>query len=62
MAANKLKITQIKSAAGRKKYQRATLIGLRLNKLRRTSVLEDTPAIRGMIERVNHLVSVEEVS
>ncbi|MGO8916946.1 MAG: 50S ribosomal protein L30 [Stellaceae bacterium] len=52
-------VTQIGSPIGREDYQRATLKGLGLNKLRRTRVLEDTPAVRGMIERVKHLVRVE---
>ena len=41
-----------------KSKQRQTLVGLKLNKLHRTSTLEDTPAIRGMIEKVKHLVRV----
>ncbi len=53
-------ITQIHSAAGRQAYQRQTLIGLGLNKIRRTSTLEDTPAVRGMINKVKHLVKVDE--
>lgn len=53
-------ITQIHSAAGRYADQRQTLIGLRLNKIRRTSTLEDTPAVRGMINKVKHLVQVDE--
>ena len=53
-------VTQIKSPIGRPKDQRATLIGLGLNKLHRTRELEDTPAVRGMIRKVAHLVSVEE--
>ncbi len=53
-------ITQIHSAAGRQGYQRQTLIGLGLNKIRRTSTLEDTPAVRGMISKVKHLVKVDE--
>ena len=56
----KITITQIHSAAGRYKEQRATLIGLRLNKIRRSSTLEDTPAVRGMINKVKHLVRVDE--
>jgi len=52
-------VTQIHSAAGRYKNQRQTLIGLGLNKIRRTSTLEDTPAVRGMINTVKHLVKVE---
>ena len=55
----RIKITQIGSPIGRPSEQRATLIGLGLNKLRRTSELEDTPAVRGMIAKVHHLVRVE---
>lgn len=60
MAKKTLKVTQIASPIGRPKVQRATLIGLGLNKMGRTSVLEDTPSIRGMIKKVAHLVKVEE--
>ena len=52
-------ITQIGSPIGRKKDQRQTLIGLGLNKLNRTRTLEDTPSVRGMINKVKHLVRVE---
>jgi large subunit ribosomal protein L30 len=58
-AGAKIKVTQIGSPIGRQSYQRATLKGLGLNKLRRSRVLEDTPAVRGMIEAVHHLVLVE---
>ncbi len=54
-----VKVTQTGSPIGRPKDQRATLIGLRLNKMNRTSELEDTPAVRGMIDKVSHLVRVE---
>ena len=57
----KIKITQVRSCIGRKNYQRQTLIGLGLNKINRTSLLEDTPSIRGMINKVKHLVFFEEV-
>ena len=57
-----LKVTQIGSAIGRRYDQRATLIGLGLNKLHRTRELEDTPAIRGMINKVSHLVRLENAS
>lgn len=56
----KLKVTQIGSPIGRPKDQRATLIGLGLNKMHRTRELEDTPSVRGMINKVHHLVRVEE--
>ncbi|MBI1215208.1 MAG: 50S ribosomal protein L30 [Alphaproteobacteria bacterium] len=58
----KLKITQIGSKIGRVKKQEATLIGLGLNKRHRSRVLEDTPEVRGMIEVVRHLVTVEEAA
>ena len=51
-------VTQKKSPIGRKSYQRKTLIGLGLNKIGRTKELEDTPSIRGMIDKVKHLVEV----
>jgi large subunit ribosomal protein L30 len=55
-----VKVTQVGSPIGRPKDQRATLIGLGLNKMNRTRVLEDTPAVRGMIDKVSHLVRVIE--
>lgn len=55
-----IKVTQIKSPIGRPADQRATLIGLGLNKMHRVSELEDTPSVRGMIRKVAHLVKVEE--
>ncbi len=55
-------VTQVKSAAGRLPGQRETLIGLGLNKMGRTRTLEDTPAVRGMINAVKHLVKVEEAA
>lgn len=54
-----VKVTQIGSPIGRVKSQRETLIGLGLNKMHRTRELEDTPAVRGMIRKVAHLVRVE---
>ena len=58
MTNNKIKIMQIHSPIGRKSDQRKTLIGLRLNKMNRTSVLDDTPSIRGMVSKVKHLVKI----
>ena len=55
----KIKVTQTGSPIGRIEAQEATLIGLGLNKRHRSRVLEDTPAVRGMINRVKHLVVVE---
>ena len=57
----KLKVTQIASPIGRTKNQRATLIGLGLNKMNRSRELGDTPEVRGMIAKVRHLVRVEEI-
>lgn len=57
---NTVRITQTGSPIGRPRDQRATLIGLGLNKMHRTSELEDTPAVRGMINKVKHLVRVED--
>ena len=57
----KVRVTQIGSPIRRKEDQRATLIGLGLNKMHRTRVLDDTPAIRGMIVKVQHLLRVEPV-
>ncbi len=54
-----LKVTQIRSPIGRLKVQHETLKGLGLYKINRTRELEDTPAVRGMIARVSHLVRVE---
>lgn len=54
-----VRVTQIRSPIGRPKNQRATLVGLGLDKLNRTRILEDTPSVRGMIEKVKHLVRVE---
>lgn len=53
-------IEQIASPNRRPEVQKETLIGLGLNKLRRRSTLEDTPAIRGMITKVAHLVRIVE--
>jgi len=55
-----VKVTQTRSAIGRKADQRQTLIGLGLNKIGRTRVLEDTPSVRGMINKVKHLVQIEQ--
>jgi len=55
----KIKIKQTGSPIRRTKDQRATLVGLGLNKLHRVSELEDTPEVRGMIRKVAHMVDVE---
>ncbi|MFA5968230.1 MAG: 50S ribosomal protein L30 [Sphingomonas sp.] len=54
-----MKITQTGSPIRRTSDQRATLIGLGLNKMHRTVELTDTPEVRGMIRKVAHMVSVE---
>jgi large subunit ribosomal protein L30 len=53
-----IKIMQIGSSIGRKFDQKQTLIGLGLNKIGRVKVLEDTPSVRGMVRKVQHLVKV----
>jgi len=55
-------VTQVGSPIGREAYQRDTLKGLGLNKLHRTRTLEDTPAVRGMIRRVAHLLRVHDAA
>jgi large subunit ribosomal protein L30 len=57
----RLKVTQTRSAIGRKQNQRETLRTLGLKRINDVVVKEDRPEIRGMIFAVNHLVSVEEV-
>ena len=53
-------VRQTGSPIRRTKDQRATLAGLGLNKVGRVSTLEDTPSVRGMIAKVNHLIEVVE--
>jgi len=61
MAAKKtVTVTQIGSPIRRREDQRQTLVGLGLNKMHKTRELEDTPAVRGMISKVHHLVRVED--
>ncbi len=57
---SKIKVTLKKSPIGYPKKQRQTLEGLGLRRLNRTRVFEDNHAIRGMIQKVSHLVEVEE--
>ena len=54
-------MTQTKSPIGREGSQRKTLIGLGLNKIGRTRELEDTPSVRGMINKVKHLIKVNDL-
>ncbi len=56
----KVTVRQIGSPIRRKNDQRATLVGLGLNRLGRTSTLEDNPSVRGMIAKVAHMVEIVE--
>ena len=56
-----VKLTQIGSPIRRAPDQEATLVGLGLNKMHKTRILEDTPSVRGMIAKVAHMVKFEEV-
>lgn len=56
----KIKITQVKSVIGRPKRQKETVQALGLKKLHKSVVHEATPQILGMVEKVSHLVTVEE--
>ena len=56
----KIKVTQVKSGIGSTKKIRATLVGLGLTKMHKTVTRKDTPEIRGMVYKVQHLVRVEE--
>ena len=55
----KIKVTQVKSPSGREASQRKTLIGLGLNKISRVKEFNDTPSIRGAVEKVKHLLKIE---
>ncbi len=61
-ANGRIKVTQIKSPIGRLDVQEKILVGLGLNKINRSKVLEDTPSVRGMITKVAHLVKVENIA
>jgi len=58
----KLKVTQVRSGIGRMEHQNKVLAGLGLRGPNRTVVVDNTPAFRGMIKKVIHLVTVEEVN
>ena len=60
MAKQTVIVTQTKSPIGREGSQKKTLIGLGLNKIGRTRELEDTPSVRGMIDKVKHLIKVDD--
>ena len=55
----KLKLTQVGSPIGRKPGQKDTLKALGLNKMGRSNVVEDTPSIRGMVDKVAHMLKIE---
>ena len=57
----KLKVTQIKGRSGATKRQVANLVSLGIHRIHQTVEVEDTPVVKGMIEKVLHLVKVEEV-
>ena len=57
----KIKVTQTRSTIGRKKDQIATIAALGLHKIRDSVVHNDTPEIRGMVDKVSHLVVVEQL-
>ena len=57
----KIKITQVKSTIDRPKDQKATIVALGLGRISKSVVVEQTPQIAGMVNKVNHLVKVEEV-
>ena len=59
MAANRIKVTLNKSTIGRLRSHKACVAGLGLKKIRQTVEVEDTPAVRGMINKVYYMVSVE---
>ena len=60
MTASKLKVTQVKSSYGRLARHRACLVGLGLRKVGHQVILEDTPSVRGMVNKVEYMIRVEE--
>lgn len=60
--ASRLKITLVRSMVGRPEKQRRVLRGMGLTRMNKTVELEDTPAIRGMANKVSHLVRLEELT
>ena len=57
----KIKVIQVRSRIGAKKIQISCLIGLGLRKINSFSVLDNSPEVRGMLRRVNHLVRIEKI-
>lgn len=60
MMAARVKVTQVRSGSGRGRKQNETLKGLGLGGISKSCVLEDTPSVRGMIDKVRHLVEVQD--
>ena len=60
-ATGRIRVTQTGSPIGRPADQRQTLVGLGLGRMSRTRILKDTPAVRGMLRKVHHLVDWEEI-
>jgi len=56
---NTIRVRQFKSGIGYSKSQRATLVGLGIRRMNQVVELEDTPSVRGMVNKVNHLVRIE---
>ncbi len=61
MSEKKIRVTQIVSGNGQKPGQQATLIGLGLNKISKSREFIDTPEVRGMVNKIAHLLKVEEL-
>ncbi len=59
--ASRIRITQVRSAVGRQKIQRRTLVALGIRRHQQSVVHDDTPAIRGMIAKIDYLLEVTEV-
>ena len=62
MIMSKIKIIQVKSPIGRNNKQRKILVSLGLNKINRSKIIKNNPAILGMVEKVKHLLKVEQVN
>jgi len=60
MSGKKIRVTQVKSAIGYDRRQRAHLKGLGIRRMNHSVEIEDTPSVRGMINKIPHLVKVEE--
>ena len=61
MADKKIKITQIKSSIGYRQRAKDTLVALGIRKMNHSVIKNESPAIKGMIQSINHLLKVEEV-